>query len=800
VFEEEDRGGYDRARYYGGRERGRKMEEVLESPASPEVVEEEPRGQVRRIPVEELPQEVVERGGWVEVSGPAVQEEEQEEDLDEDILYLRLIALRSLANEREEEERREKAREEEQGREEMLELLQEAEAAGRVEAATAQAAAAEVITIEDDDPISELKLSLHESYIATGFQQSIEVVEVLDSPSYSPTQSPQPLSPIYLPPDCQPSPPASPSDCQVVEPAPPLPPSPPPCPPPPPSAFPEPVPCLAVVAPVQAAHSPEPPQEPLDMDLDSGDEAESQFFRTQRLEKEESLSRRRGEVRRRREEEPMARRRDEDHAFPASVWDFGGGRRDDRTPPARKRREEGRREEESKQSKRRKRKSSSRDKENLKKEVKGVSVPAPEEGEDEESLRAILLAQVSQAHTKRPVQELVKVAKGAEAEEKPSVPKPTTTPLLSTPPSASTPPPSSKPPPNATPPPSTPPSSPSPPPPPPTVPKPSSPRPVAIVKPTPPPAPSLKPSQPSPSPSIPPAKPPVPSVRPPAPKVKPTLPHKPKPQLVRRASSSSKLENRISKADKAKHFPNLSKKVVITRMDSDSDDDDVEEKPKGPAVIPEIFGLNLEAFLKEARNTAPPPTKTAAAKVKTLTMTPKLKAQALKLTLADKKRLISSKISHLSRSKQIEYQRLKEILAKKEALKKKGGTTDPRPAAVAKVAAISDSIKATDTALPAKTAETAATGKIEDTATPADAALDIETDETTTVETSKPEDSKNAEPATVAAETNIVPGNPIDECSAHDEVMSQVSVSMYPRVLIRIFCPLKCLTTISASR
>ena len=79
--------------------------------------------------------------------------------------------------------------------------------------------AAVVITIEDDDddPISEMKLHLHESYIATGFQKSIEVVDVLDSPSYSPTQSPDRLSPIYLPPDCDFSPPDSPSDCQVVE-------------------------------------------------------------------------------------------------------------------------------------------------------------------------------------------------------------------------------------------------------------------------------------------------------------------------------------------------------------------------------------------------------------------------------------------------------------------------------------------------------------------------------------------------------------------------------------------------------
>merc|ERR1719234_1416381 len=174
-----------------------------------------------------LPPELEERGGWVQVSGPPAQEQEpaqEEEDLDEDLLYLRLIALRSLATEKEEEEKREK---EAEGKAEMLQLLEEAK--------SGDLAAAEVITIEDDDddPISEMKLHLHESYIATGFQKSIEVVDVLDSPSYSPTQSPDRLSPIYLPPDCDFSPPDSPSDCQVVENSPPQPP-----PLPPPTALP----------------------------------------------------------------------------------------------------------------------------------------------------------------------------------------------------------------------------------------------------------------------------------------------------------------------------------------------------------------------------------------------------------------------------------------------------------------------------------------------------------------------------------------------------------------------------------
>lgn len=204
------------------------MQVTTDSPASPEPTE---AGRwslpVREIPVEErrLPPGVEERGGWVQVVGPP-DLEGQEEDLDEDILYLRLIALRSLAMEKEEEELKEKEKEgivvatevldnkEMLDTTEMLELLEEAEAASgdfvKVETT-------EVITIEDDDddPISELKLHLHESYIATGFQKSIEVVDVTGSPSYSPTQSPEPLSPIYLPPEHSLSPPDSPSDCQV---------------------------------------------------------------------------------------------------------------------------------------------------------------------------------------------------------------------------------------------------------------------------------------------------------------------------------------------------------------------------------------------------------------------------------------------------------------------------------------------------------------------------------------------------------------------------------------------------------
>merc|ERR1719318_1381483 len=84
-----------------------------------------------------------------------------------------------------------------------------------------------------------------------------------------------------------------------------------------------------------------------------------------------------------------------------------------------------------------------------------------------------------------------------------------------------------------------------------------------------------------------------------------------------------------------------------------------------------MFGLDLEAFLKQARNSAKTNILPAKPKVvkKKIALTPQLKAKALELTLADKKKLISAQISHLSRSKQMEYKRLKEILAKRETEK-----------------------------------------------------------------------------------------------------------------------------------
>ena len=510
-----------------------------------------------------------------------------------------------------------------------------------------------MITIDDDDddPISEMKLHLHESYIATGFQKSIEVVDVLDSPSYSPTQSPDPLSPIYLPPDCDFSPPDSPSDCQVVEASPPpqpppLPPPvslPPPPPPPPISIYPEPVPCLRAeplppgedIAP-EISYCPPPPQAPLDMDLDSGDEAESQFFRKQRIEKEECI-------------------------FPESVWGFGGSKALEKSPAGRKRKEmdEKREGEELRRSKRRKRKSSSRDKENQKRVDKAKEAPSLED--DEEALRAILLAQVSKAQTKKPVQDPVKEVQEAE-KTKPTAVKEAVKEVvkedvskaknLSVPPGLKAD--------NAV-----------------TVQK-APPKSLAL---DPPPSAKPQPDQPKPT-SVPPP-PPPPQTKPVVKAAKVTQPLKVgKPGKVSRRPSNSSLSNKtmptLSKAEREKHFPNLSRKIIIPNIGDNTDSEDENETIPAPqpsklnGSMSSVFGgLNLEAFLKEARNTAAPPSiqsnsNKPAQPRKKLMMTPKLKAQAQKLTLADKKKLISSKISHLSRSTQIEYQRLKEILAKKE--------------------------------------------------------------------------------------------------------------------------------------
>merc|ERR1719357_2310790 len=157
-------------------------------------------------------------------------------------------------------------------------------------------------------------------------------------------------------------------------------------------------------------------------------------------------------------------------------------------------------------------------------------------------------------------------------------------------------------------------------------------------------------------------------------------------KIISRNNSSSSPANRrekksrgkskpmiISKADQEKFFPNLTKRVIIPlNADSDSNEDTVKSVPESQNVSSDMFGLDLEAFLKQARNSAKSAKNSSKPKYvkKKIALTPQLKAKALQLTLTDKKKLISAKISHLSRSKQQEYLRLKEILAKKEKVKK----------------------------------------------------------------------------------------------------------------------------------
>ena len=90
---------------------------VFDSPASPDM---DPDHHVSGSPLKIIP-----RSPMRDVQGDQ-DDEEEEEDMDEDLLYLRLIALRSLAEENKAEENGDS-----QLAEEMKELLEEAEDAAR---------------------------------------------------------------------------------------------------------------------------------------------------------------------------------------------------------------------------------------------------------------------------------------------------------------------------------------------------------------------------------------------------------------------------------------------------------------------------------------------------------------------------------------------------------------------------------------------------------------------------------------------------------------------------------------------
>jgi len=488
-----------------------------------------------------------------------------------------------------------------------------------------------------------MKLNLHESYMK--FKQSVDVVDMTASPSYSPTQSPSlSLSPTYIAPGDSPSPPTSPrysypvvdltspyspSDEACI--LPPLPPLPPPPsispPPPPPPSFPDPVPTTIFrneeplppgedSLPFSAPPPPGPPSDPpipQDMDIDSGEEAESQFFLNQQ------------------------------NLFPASVWDFSN----QQTLQGRQK-QEGKNEEEKREQVRegqvKRRRTSSASERRIKKSSKNDT---EELEEDEDSLRLLLLAQVSRGKAKSKESETGTATEVASKQNETNIENGV---HLSKEKAIET---------------------------------------KENIKPEP--APVPKASKPV-------------SKAKAAPKVtnkKRTEPIKPKAasRIVSRTSSTSssparrepttrrklpQTKTKISKADQKKFFPNLSKRVVVplAAEESDSEDEEADKSEKEPAKADSnMFGLDLEAFLKQARNSAknddakpntdPKLSSPALASKpkyikKKIALTPQLKAKALQLTLADKKKLISAQISHLSRSKQMEYKRLKEILAKKE--------------------------------------------------------------------------------------------------------------------------------------
>ena len=175
---------------------------LFDSPASPEMdalVSGSPLKIIPRSPMREPPGD-----------------DDEEEDMDEDLLYLRLIALRSLA----EEHKTEEGEVGESGTttlaKEMKELLEEAEDAAKENSEKVEtgeqiclsrhtikihsallAVISEVITIDDeddDDPISEMKLNLHETYLKCQVSSAV----ALPGLPYSPTQSQYTWRPVPL--------------------------------------------------------------------------------------------------------------------------------------------------------------------------------------------------------------------------------------------------------------------------------------------------------------------------------------------------------------------------------------------------------------------------------------------------------------------------------------------------------------------------------------------------------------------------------------------------------------------------
>ena len=464
----------------------------------------------------------------------------------------------------------------------------------------------EIITIDDDDPISEMKLNLQDSYLK--YKKSVEVVNL--SPSYSPTQSPTlTLSPSYEAPGLD-SPVSSPPLVDLTSPyspsdelpsSPPLPPLPPPVqttappplppaepsstslppPPPPPvrtlspSMFPDPVPTTST-----QHGEPLPPGEDLDpsspracnmdMEIDSGDDAETNFFLSQ------------------------------NNLFPASVWDFQNHSQTGTEPRLHRDRENM----EEKKERDTESIEITVDKKRKREEVVETETPPEENDEEEESLRSLLLAQVSQNRGKTDTKAMTSGEKSEDRDnvEKEPTPKKHKRRKIQ---------------------------------------KKGTKKENLKLKKV-----GLRPEN-------------TAASKKPRPKPKPIM---------------------ISESDKLKFFPNLTRRVVLNLAEDESDSEaevDDNQKVKDGGKKNEIFGLDLEAFLKEARNSSKlahntvikpsdPSRSQPKVREKKIALTPRLKAQASKLTLETKKKLIDAKITHLSKTKQEEYVRLKDMIEKKQ--------------------------------------------------------------------------------------------------------------------------------------
>ena len=183
---------------------------------------------------------------------------------------------------------------------------------------------------------------------------------------------------------------------------------------------------------------------------------------------------------------------------------------------------------------------------------------------------------------------------------------------------------------------------------------------------------------------------------------RPKIPTKP----VRvQAKTSAGIKKTMTEEEKKRHFPNLSKKIVIPlnyTSDSEQEEEQVHVAPKPPQqrfnkpdlVNPKTdsFQMNLDFFLREVRQ------KTSAPKDKSSTLSStarknvsmQLKAKAQLLSKADKEKLARSSITNLPLVKQLEYKKLKELIARKEMMKAKGSKvrkpdgTEPLPPAPSK--------------------------------------------------------------------------------------------------------------------